>query len=339
MHRCLELAKLGQGRTGTNPLVGSVIVHGERIIGEGFHRTYGKAHAEVNAIESVAKEDQSLLADATLYVNLEPCAHHGKTPPCAGRIVTEKIPRVVIGMRDPFDQVDGRGIKLLEDAGIQVIEHVLESSAKRLNHPFIVYHKKKRPFITLKWAESADGFLDAIRQDVALAPQKLSSLTSSRWVHKLRDEHAAILVGTQTALLDNPRLTTRWWPGSSPLRLVIDQHHKLPDTLHMLSDGSPTWRLTEALHVSDPSVDKALSFSQFPQALTDLLYESHIPSLLIEGGAATLQSFLEAGLWDRIYRIRSKHIELGSGVKAPSVPRTSTQQLAWDTDQIFQYES
>ena len=238
MLRCLELAKSGRSAVAPNPMVGAVIVHQGRIIGEGFHRQYGGEHAEVNAINSVS--DKRLLRDSTLYVNLEPCSHHGKTPPCTALIIQQQIPGVVIGCLDPFHEVAGSGVKQLCDAGIEVVTDVMRREAVELNRYFITAQTKQRPYIILKWAQSRDGFLDRIRKDVTEKPVQLSNPANRRYVHKSRSEVSAIMVGTNTAWLDNPFLTVRHWIGQSPVRVCIDRTNRIPSTYHLLDGSVPT---------------------------------------------------------------------------------------------------
>lgn len=314
--RCIQLAKNGILGVSPNPMVGAVIVYQGRIIGEGYHIRYGEAHAEVNAIRSV--KGPTLLQDSTLYVSLEPCSHYGKTPPCAELIIAKGIPRVVIGCIDPFSLVAGRGIARLKEAGIDVTVGVMENECRRLIERFIQFNTSHRPYITLKWAESSDGFMDVIRENGH--PVKLSSPVSSVYVHKLRAEHKAILVGYRTALLDNPSLTCRLWSGENPLRLVIDRHLTLPSHLHLFDRSTPTWVFTQERRQSEPN----LTFQQLdfklnilPQ-ITDLLYKAKVQSLLVEGGAKTLQEFLRQNMWDEIF-IEHADKALLQGVKAPAV--------------------
>lgn len=241
MRRCIQLARNGICHTAPNPMVGAVIVRDGKIIGEGYHVRCGEGHAEVNAIASV--KDESLLKEATIYVSLEPCSHYGKTPPCADLIIRKGIPRVVVGCVDPFSLVAGRGIQKLRDAGIEVTVGVLEKECRELIRAFITFNVKKRPYITLKWAQSADGFID-IRRDEG-APVRLSTPLSILAVHKMRAEQKAILVGRRTALLDNPSLTVREWYGQNPLRLVIDRQLTLPPHLHLFDGSTPTLVFTE----------------------------------------------------------------------------------------------
>jgi len=316
MARCIQLAKQGRCGASPNPMVGAVIVHNEEIIGEGYHRKCGKAHAEVNAINSV--HDESLLKDSVIYVSLEPCSHYGKTPPCADLIIKKGIPKVIIGCKDPFAKVAGRGIKKLQDAGIEVIIGVLEKECIELNKQFMTFHFRKRPHITLKWAESADGFMDITR--TSGHPVALSSPLTSMLVHKKRAEVDSILVGTRTALLDNPRLSVRNWYGENPLRIVIDKTLKIPESFHLLSDDIKTWVITETEHKDNEYVTyKKMSFTEdlLPQILAEL-HKNNIQSVLVEGGSTLLQSFINKELWDETY-IEKTNIYLNDGVKAPSI--------------------
>ena len=235
MRRCLELAKSGRPAVAPNPLVGAVIVHKGQIIGEGFHRQYGGAHAELNAIQAV--RDETLLRDSTLYVNLEPCAHEGKTPPCTSLILQKQIPRVVVGSLDPFPQVAGRGVRILRDVGVDVVTDVMKQEAMALNRFFMTAQTKQRPYIILKWAQSQDGYIDRCRQDASEKPVQFSTPATRRHVHKLRSEVSAIMVGTHTAWMDNPSLTVRHWSGNSPVRVFPDRTLRIPPTYHLL-DGS-----------------------------------------------------------------------------------------------------
>ena len=299
MRRCIQIARNGCQDAAPNPMVGAVIVCDGKIIGEGYHARCGEAHAEVNAIRSVRQPE--LLSRSTLFVSLEPCAHYGKTPPCADLIVQKRIPRVVIGCQDPFAKVDGLGIKKLRDAGCEVTVGILEQECRQLIRRFITFHTQQRPYVTLKWAESSDGFIDAEREGGS--PVKLSSDLSMMLVHKRRAEHSAILVGTRTALKDNPTLTVRQWYGRNPVRVVIDRHNALPDDLHLFDDQAPTvvWR------------DGSL-----PQLLHNL-YERGLQSLLVEGGSRLLQSFIDEGLWDEAFVELSPAV-LQRGVPAPTMP-------------------
>ena len=323
MARCIELARGGEGNTAPNPMVGAVIVHNGKIIGEGFHRKCGEAHAEVNAVGSVG--DETLLRDSTIYVSLEPCSHYGKTPPCAELIIKKGIPRVVVGTLDPFPEVSGRGVRMLREAGVEVVTGVLEKEARALNPAFMTFQILKRPYIYLKWAQSADGFMDAHREAASVPPVLLSSAETLRRVHRLRSEVAAIMVGTRTAVLDNPSLTVRHWAGKSPVRVVLDQTLKLPADAHLLDGAVRTLVFTACEAGSRPNVEYVrIDFGQevLPQVL-QYLYEQKLDSLMVEGGAALLGSFLGAGLWDEAW-VETAPAVLGSGVKAPAVPGVLT---------------
>lgn len=315
--RCIQLARNGLCNAAPNPMVGAVIVHQDRIIGEGYHIRCGEAHAEVNAIRSV--KDESLLKESTIYVSLEPCSHYGKTPPCADLIISKGIPRVVIGCVDPFSLVAGRGIRKLQEAGIEVTVGVLEAECRKLIERFVTFNTQKRPYITLKWAESADGFIDILREGGN--PAILSTPLTSMYVHKQRAEHQAILVGRRTALLDNPSLTTRHWYGKNPLRLVIDRALTLPSSLRLFDGSVRTCVFTSRQKESTEAVQYVqLDFERpiLPQ-ITDYLYEQKIQSLLVEGGTLLLQSFIDSGCWDEIY-VEHAHTCLKEGVKAPLIP-------------------
>lgn len=324
MDRCLQLARNGVQNTAPNPMVGAVLVWNDQIIGEGYHVRCGEPHAEVNAIASVKNPD--LLKESTLYVSLEPCAHYGKTPPCADLIISKGIPRVVIGCLDPFAQVSGRGIQKLKEAGIEVIVGVKEKECLELNKKFITYHQKKRPFITLKWAESADSFLDIQRSKEEKA-FRFSTPESTALVHKRRSEHQAILIGGATAIKDNPTLNVRFWDGPAPLRLVIDTKGELPQTLKLLSDGVQSTRiytynkafnsahLPENVSIVTLSTDK----NKMKQIMEDL-YQLKVLSLLVEGGTKTLNELIEEELWDEIYIEHTTQL-LHKGVPAPSLPQ------------------
>ncbi|MBR3857217.1 MAG: bifunctional diaminohydroxyphosphoribosylaminopyrimidine deaminase/5-amino-6-(5-phosphoribosylamino)uracil reductase RibD [Bacteroidaceae bacterium] len=294
MRRCLQLARCGEAGAPPNPMVGAVIVCDSRIIGEGYHRRCGGPHAEVNAINSVKERD--LLSRSTIYVSLEPCAHYGKTPPCADLIIETGIRRVVIGCTDPFAKVNGLGIKKLREAGCEVQVGVLEQECRELNRRFFTFHEKHRPWIILKWAQSNDGFIGKDERVI------LSNALTQTLVHRLRARSGAILVGTNTALQDNPTLTTRLWPGPNPLRLTIDRRGILPPTLHLKDNSTPT------VIYSHESIEEILAD----------LYARGIQSLLVEGGAKLLQSFIDKGLWDEA-RIETAPLCLGQGTKAPTL--------------------
>ena len=326
MQRCIQLAKNGRLGAAPNPMVGAVVVCDGRIIGEGYHAKCGEAHAEVHAIGSV--KDEGLLKRSTLYVSLEPCAHYGKTPPCANLIVDKQIPKVVIGCKDPFSQVAGKGIKILQDAGCEVVVGVLEEECIALNKAFFTVQLKHRPFVTLKWAQSADGFIDVERESGE--PVKLSSFLTQLVAHKRRAEHQAILVGTRTALLDNPSLSVRSWSGPQPLRIVIDRELKLSNSLHLFDGFQPTLVVTEKNNQIHGAEMLQVDFrrSILPQLMEELMRRK-IQSLLVEGGAKLLQSFLDEGLWDEAYVEQCPQV-LRHGILAPNLivpPKTSKKKL------------
>ena len=317
MHRCIQLARNGLCGAPPNPMVGAVIVCDGKIIGEGYHAKCGEAHAEVNAIFSVKNPD--LLKRSTIYVSLEPCAHHGKTPPCADLIVEKQLKRVVIGCQDPFAKVNGKGIEKLRSAGIEVKVGVLEEACLELISRFVTFHAQKRPYITLKWAQSSDGFIDYNRSEGEAV--KLSNDLTRMLVHKRRSEHTAILVGRRTALLDNPSLTIRDWHGKAPLRLVLDKDLSLPNSLHLFDGSVPTIVFTSKEKESYNNVEYIrldFSTSILPQMM-EVLYARNIQSLLVEGGSQLLQSFLDENCWDEIF-VEEAPLTLQDGVKAPIPP-------------------
>ena len=308
MRRCLQLARRGEMEAAPNPMVGAVIVHEGRIIGEGWHRKCGGPHAEVNAIASVSAGDMPLLPEATMYVSLEPCSHWGRTPPCAELLVQKGFRRVVVGCQDPFAKVQGRGISRLRAAGIEVIVGVLEDECRHLNRRFITFHTLHRPWITLKWAQSADGFIDRRRTSRADGPPvRFSNEWTQTLVHRLRATHQAILVGRRTWELDAPSLTTRLWPGPSPQRFVLTHGYGLLPAPARLEETLDPSRTGEGSGEGLP----------FPTLLAEL-HSRGIQSLLVEGGSQTLQNFIDADLWDEAY-IEQSPITLGDGVPAPTL--------------------
>lgn len=317
MKRCIELARLAGNNASPNPMVGAVVVHNGQIIGEGFHHKCGEPHAEVNAIASVV--DKSLLKQSTIYVSLEPCCHYGKTPPCADLIIANQIPRVVVGMQDPFAKVNGMGIKKLRDAGIEVVENVLRAECEELNHAFITFQQKRRPYVMLKWAQTSDGYIDAVRTDNSTAPLLITDEACRTLVHSWRSESGAIMVGFNTALLDNPRLDVRNCNGPSPLRIVTDRNLQLPWELHMFDQSQTTWILNQ-LRNENSGNDKRIQFNWdnlFPE-LMDLLYCVGVNQLFVEGGCKLLQSFIDAELWDEA-RVFTAPMQIGRGVAAPKI--------------------
>lgn len=319
MHRCLQLAALGNGFVAPNPLVGAVLVHNNRIIGEGWHKRYGEAHAEVICLESVAPEDRQLIPESSLYVSLEPCAHFGKTPPCAHRIVKEGIKQVIVGIGDPFKRVNGKGIEILREAGVAVMVGLLEKECRWQNRRFFTFHEKKRPYIHLKWAETSDGFMGSGHSGRLIITHPLAS----RWVHRWRSEEAAIMAGTETARLDNPSLNNRYWWGAQPLRVVPDRSLELPQNLTLFNDGGAVMILNAAKEELTGSVQfkrvQGLETGD-PHKIIQALFEANIQSVLIEGGARLLNSFIQAGLWDEAHIIKNTRMVQGSGLKAPLLP-------------------
>jgi diaminohydroxyphosphoribosylaminopyrimidine deaminase/5-amino-6-(5-phosphoribosylamino)uracil reductase len=316
MRRCIQLAMNAPRTTSPNPMVGAIIVYKGHIIGEGYHIRSGEGHAEVNAIHSV--KEKSLLKESTIYVSLEPCSHYGKTPPCSKLIIEQQIPRVVIGCVDPFAKVHGQGILMLKNAGIDVTVGVLENECKDLNKKFITSQSKQRPYITLKWAASSDGFIDQEREGGK--PVVFSSQHMNMLIHKMRSENDAIFVGTRTALLDNPSLTVRNWYGPNPLRIVIDRKLSLPKTLFLFDKQVETLVYTEE-HRDDESKLHYVSLEPekdlLPQILADLSTRS-IRSVLVEGGTQLLQSFIDNDIWDEAF-VEKSNIVLKTGVREPQI--------------------
>jgi len=374
MHRCLELASLGSGYVSPNPMVGAVLVHNGRIIGEGYHQQYGHAHAEVNCINSVRQEDRELISKSTLYVSLEPCAHFGKTPPCSDLIIKHKIQKCIIGCRDPFKEVDGKGTEKLRAAGIEVELGILEHECKELNKRFFTFHTKHRPYIVLKWAQTADGFIatsppelrsqpipptgemvasqrrgafgDSDKNKIVHDRLLISNEYSNRLVHKWRSAEAAILVGTNTALLDDPALTTRLWTGPSPIRLVLDMNLRLPSSLKIFNDEARTIIFNSTKHEEKGN----LLYYQLNKEdnvihqMMDALYKLNIQSILVEGGAKLLQSFIDEGLWDEARIINNNQFAttdnqvVKEGLHAPFLPGVIKEKeikLESDSIEIF----
>ncbi|MFB6319328.1 bifunctional diaminohydroxyphosphoribosylaminopyrimidine deaminase/5-amino-6-(5-phosphoribosylamino)uracil reductase RibD [Saccharicrinis sp. FJH54] len=316
MQRCLTLAKCGSGHVSPNPLVGCVIVHKEKIIGEGYHKEFGGPHAEVNAINSV--KDKSHLSDSTLYVNLEPCAHFGKTPPCSDLIVSSKIPHVVIGTTDPFSKVSGKGIEKMEEAGVKVDVGLMEEESREINKRFFTFHNRKRPYIILKWAETVDGFIDRDRSKVISKPTWITSDACKIAVHKQRADEDAVMVGTNTAERDNPSLSVRYWTGHNPLRLVLDRQHRLPSELHLFDYVHPTLVFTKDAKKNVKNLEYfEVDFEDYlHEDILDELYERNIMSVIIEGGTRLLKGFISKGLWDEAWRFIGNK-SFTSGIDAP----------------------
>lgn len=346
MHRCLQLAAMGRGDVAPNPLVGAVLVYENRIIGEGYHRQYGGPHAEVECVNSVSPDDLQYISKSRLYVNLEPCSHFGKTPPCADLILEKNIKEVVIGCRDLFPKVNGSGIQKLKEAGVEVKENVLEEECRKLNRRFFLFHTEHRPFIILKWAATADGRISG----EGGSPLSISSSLTNRLVHKWRGDEAAIMIGKNTALSDNPRLTSRLYPGKNPIRILLDPHLEVPSSFQVFDDEAPTIVFNLVKH----SIEKGYKFSSDSKGIfyyqisedtkavyqvVNGLYSLGIQSMIVEGGAILLQSFIDAALWDEARIIRSSIVHSPNGLAAPALNLFINKESFFsDTDQVQIFE-
>ncbi|WP_430811489.1 MULTISPECIES: bifunctional diaminohydroxyphosphoribosylaminopyrimidine deaminase/5-amino-6-(5-phosphoribosylamino)uracil reductase RibD [unclassified Carboxylicivirga] len=339
MQRCLQLAQMAEGNTYPNPMVGSVIVHNGAIIGEGYHQKAGEPHAEVNAVRSV--KDKSLLKEATLYVNLEPCAHYGKTPPCSKMIIEHEIPRVVVGCIDSYSEVAGKGVTMMQKAGVEVVTGVMEQECLALNRRFFTFHNKKRPYIILKWAETQDGFIDIDRKEANYGqPTWITNAWARRAVHQQRATEQAILVGTQTALKDNPSLTVRDWVGHQPLRCVIDRKGILRSDTHLLNRQHKTVIYNSLKTLADGMneyVKLDESGDWFSLILNDL-WQRGVQSLIVEGGRSTLQQCIDQNLWDEAFRYVGD-VVFQQGVEAPQFRGVLKQQLNFGSSQLRVYHN
>ncbi len=325
MQRCIQLAKLGTGNVAPNPMVGAVLVYENEIIGEGYHMQYGQAHAEVNCINSVPGKFKAQIANATLYVSLEPCAHFGKTPPCSNLIIQQQIKNVVIGCRDSFKQVNGKGIEQLKAAGVDVVVDVLKEECIELNQRFFTFHNSRRPYIILKFAQTADGFIGKATPNPSkggeLERLLISNEFTNKLVHQWRTEEAAILVGTNTALFDNPSLTNRLWTGKNPLRLVIDTQLKLPSTLQLFNQQEKT----VVFNLLKNEINQQIEYVQLNttdsviQQIIQYCYSHNIQSILVEGGTRLLQSFINENLWDEARIITNEQLFVQVGIAAPKL--------------------
>lgn len=339
MQRCIDLARLGIRDVTPNPMVGAVVVHNNRIIGEGYHRFYGKPHAEVNAIQSVSKDDLHLLSESTIYVSLEPCNHIGKTPACSELIKKSGIKKVVVACKDPFEKVAGTGIENLRSAGVEVIVGVLEKEAIELNKRFFTFHTKKRPYIILKWAQTKDGFIDKIRNEAD--PVGVNWITNSECktlVHTWRSEEHAILVGNKTVLNDNPSLTTRDVIGKNPIRICIDPSLKIPTSSSILNDESSTIVLNSIKNeiVGSTSYQKLKDFNL--NNILNQLYESEIQSIIVEGGRETIQQFINENTWDEA-RVLLGNTTFENGIPAPRIHVTPSKTELFSNTQIYYYHN
>ncbi len=331
MLRALQLARQGEGHTSPNPMVGAVIVAPDgTIIGEGWHRQCGEAHAEVNAVASVT--DPGLLRDCTLYVTLEPCSHYGKTPPCARLIIERGIPRVVVGCLDPFKEVSGRGVAMLQQAGIEVVVGVLEQECRALNYRFMAAHTTGCPWVQLKWAQTADGFI-ALPADAGENPLRMSTPLTMRLMHRQRALCDAIVVGANTACIDNPSLTTRQWPGKSPLRVILSRNLSIPSNLNLLTDGLSTIVYNSVKDGTCGAVEYVKMDTSQPQAWLEDLYRRGITSVMVEGGTQVLQQLIDAHAWDEA-RIEVSPRRVGQGVPAPVIDGQMTARHIIDGNQI-----
>ena len=334
MRRCLDLALKAEGRTYPNPVVGSVIAYGGKIIGEGYHLRAGEPHAEVNAINSVTNKD--LLGVSTIYINLEPCSHYGKTPPCADLIISSGIRRIVIGTRDTSDKVDGKGIKKLKEAGCEVITGVIEDECRWINRRFFTFHEKKRPYITLKWAQSADGFLDADRdKDHPRKPLWITGNAERVLVHRWRAAEQAILAGAGTVRADDPRLNVREWTGDDPVRLILSSSGDLDDKSALFSTNGTNIVFTHnaRLKIGDAVTMKLDATRSSAIQIVEYLFTSGLQSVLIEGGAKVLNHFISCGLWDEARIFRGQQM-FNNGVKAPCIEGTPSRRMLFSRSSL-----
>jgi diaminohydroxyphosphoribosylaminopyrimidine deaminase/5-amino-6-(5-phosphoribosylamino)uracil reductase len=334
MKRCLSLAVRAEGMTYPNPMVGSVVVHEGIIIGEGYHLKAGLAHAEVNAINSVS--DKSLLSKSTLYVSLEPCSHTGRTPPCTDLILSAKIPRIVIGTIDTSDKVSGSGISQLKAAGCEVITGICEAECRWINRRFFTFHEKKRPYITLKWAQSADGFIDIVRSiDSSPEPNWITGRSERVLVHKWRSEEETILVGAATARNDHPKLNVRYWKGIDPMKLILTRSGNLNN---YLSENEPNGTIVVFTANSDSDTGKGLRIklkSDTASALQviEYLYDTKVQSLFVEGGAEVLTHFIESDMWDEA-RVFTGMANFSDGVKAPAINGRIISDISFENSRL-----
>lgn len=339
MQRCFQLAEMGLGNVAPNPLVGAVVVYNNEVIGEGYHQYYGGPHAEVNALRNLEGDER--LKESTLYVNLEPCAHFGKTPPCADLILRLGLPRVVVANRDPFHLVNGAGLDRLVKHGVEVVSGVMENEGRQLNKRFFTFHEKKRPFIILKWAQSKDGFIDKIRNGNLASINWITNSASRRLVHQWRSDEMAILVGANTIINDNPSLTVREVHGKSPIRLVIGDGARLPKNATVYTDDFPTL----VFHTGNESLQSTSSTEYIPVSyanaihdMMEVLYKKGIQSVIVEGGAAVLTSFISSQLWDEA-RVFTGEVNFESGLKAPILPVQPVSSSFISSDELRIYNN
>lgn len=340
MLRCFDLASKGLGKVAPNPLVGAVIVYDSRIIGEGYHQQYGKAHAEVNAIKSVTNHE--LLKKSTLYINLEPCSHFGKTPPCSDLIIQKQIPRVVISNTDPNPLVSGNGIKKLQEHGIEVISDFLSQYGYDLNKRFFNFHTKKRPYIFLKWAQTLDGFMDIQRQNPANKEKYwITNSELKLLVHKWRSEEQAIMIGSNTAINDNPKLNVREWVGENPTRIILAKNEILPDHLHIFDNNQKTIIFTSLTNISSSSNASIINIPEneiFLDSILNHLYNLQIQSVIIEGGYELLNSLINSELWNEAFVLIGNK-NFGTGLKAPILSQQPLTKMTIENDTILYYNN
>lgn len=336
IQRCIDLALKGNGYVAPNPMVGAVIVLNHEIIGEGYHEKYGQAHAEVNAVNSV--RDKSVLSECTIYVSLEPCSHFGKTPPCSDLIIHHRFKRVVVGCVDTFSEVSGKGIQKLRNAGIEVTVGILKKECRVLNKRFFTFHEKKRPYVILKWAQTPDGFIDRAREEKSTGVNWITQPETKQLVHRWRAEEAAILIGKNTALNDNPSLTVREVTGNHPVRILLDNRLEVPESSNLFSDETPTLIFNSVLSKKSGKTEWVKTSDSTPMAILEMLYERNILSVIIEGGKKVLESFIQYGLWDEA-RVLIGTKDFGKGLKAPILERVPLSKKTYGTDTILVFEN
>lgn len=343
MQRCLELAQRGAGQVSPNPMVGALLVYNGKIIAENYHRAYGGPHAEVLVIADVkasyGDNAPAILSDSTMYVSLEPCAHYGKTPPCATMLAEHRIKRVVIACRDPFEQVNGKGVAILKEAGVEVIEGVLEKEALWLNRRFTARIARQRPYIILKWAQAADGYMAPLDG----SQRWITGPEARQLVHRWRSEEDAVLVGAKTALADDPQLTVRDWVGRNPRRVLIDKHLSVPATARLVDNSAETviFNAVKSDWTGNIKQIELENFDQYlPQQIAYQLYLMDVQSLIVEGGRKTLSLFIESGLWDEA-RVFTSSDTWGAGIAAPLLYRkpAAAQTIGRDRLEFFYNKS
>lgn len=337
MQRCLDQALKGIGKVSPNPMVGCVIVSEGEIIGEGHHRQFGKAHAEVNAIsDAIEKGNENKLEGSSLYVNLEPCSHFGKTPPCTDLIISKKIKKVFIANKDPFELVNGSGISKLRNAGIEVVDSLLSQEGLSLNKRFFTFHEKKRPYVILKFAQTKDGFISP--EENSNFKKKISNPLSDQLIHQWRSEEMSIMIGTLTALKDNPLLTVRHLSGNNPIRMVIDKDLKIPSNYQLFNSDAPTWIYNDQINQTIRNIIwRKINFTEnLLEELLASLYHNNILSVFVEGGKNLINQFITTGIWDEM-RVITSSIVFGKGLSSPNINLKATSTLSIENDEISIY--